>query len=185
MPLTTPAHPEQRAQPASSKDPRPRWPYRGAFDRLRLSGGGGGNRNTLERTCLSPSDPIAEMAELADGRRVKVFLHLRRFVDWDLSRGPSVGIGNLTILAVIVPWLAVLPLRNIVDRTSWAFVLWSTATLSVLWIGFVAWRGWRLFRASALRSDKAFDREERFGLSSDYHESESSTKARRRRQNGG
>ena len=29
-------------QPAKSKDPPPRWPNSGAFDKLRLSGGGGG-----------------------------------------------------------------------------------------------------------------------------------------------
>ncbi len=44
-------------QPAKSKDPRPRWPYSGAFDRLRLSGGGDGA--VLVTSCSFSNDPVA------------------------------------------------------------------------------------------------------------------------------
>ena len=115
---------------------------------------------------------------------MKAFVLLRRFVDWDLSRGPGVGIGNLTLLVLIVPWLTVLPLRDILIGSAWTTVLSVTAIATATWLGFVAWRGWRLIRITGIRGDRAYDRTGKFGLSSDYRETESATETKRRRRNG-
>jgi hypothetical protein len=120
---------------------------------------------------------------MADTRFMKAFALLRRFVDWDLSRGPSVGVGNLTLLVLIVPWLAVLSLRGILIGVVWKTVLSVMAIATVIWLGFVAWRGWRLIRITGIRGDRAYDRTVKFRLSSDYRETESATETRRRRRN--
>jgi hypothetical protein len=115
---------------------------------------------------------------------MKAFSLIRRFVDWDLSRGPSVGIGNLTLLVIIVPWLAVLPLRSMLAGSAWVVLLSITAILTTIWLGFVAWRGWRLIRSTALRGDRAYDRVGKLELASEYKETESATQAKRRRSMG-
>jgi hypothetical protein len=117
-------------------------------------------------------------------RVMKVFAPLRRFLDWDLSRGPSVGIGNLSILLIIIPWVVLLPFRNSMDEATEALALTAASITTAIWLAYVAWRGWRLIRASGVRGDRAYDRRDKLYLSSDYAKSESATKARRRRQNG-
>ena len=121
---------------------------------------------------------------MADTALMKPFLLLRRFVDWDLGRFESVGIGNLTLLVIVVQWLAVLPLRSILIGAAWTVVLWVTIVATTIWLGFVAWRGWRLIRVVMIRGDRAYDRTDKLRLSSDYRETESATKMKRRRRSG-
>ncbi len=106
---------------------------------------------------------------------------LRRFVDWDLSRGPSVGTGNLTILIAITPWAGLLAFRKSMSEAMEAVGLTAASIATVIWLAFVCWRGWRLMRATGIRGDRAYDREGKLNLSSDYLKSESTTKAGRRR----
>ena len=109
---------------------------------------------------------------------MKVFALLRRFVDWDLSRGPSVSTGNLTILVLVFPWFAMLPLRGIVTGAAWTAVVSVTAVATAVWLGFVAWRGWRLIRIAGIRGDRAYDRTGKLKASSVYRATESVTETK-------
>ena len=52
---------------------------------------------------------------------------------------------------------------------------------SLIWLSFVAWRGIRILRVTAIRGDRAYDFRDKHLLSSEYAETESATKANRRR----
>ena len=138
----------------------------------------------MEPDAPCPLTPLRTLLAWPIPALMKAYALLRRFVDWDLSRGPSVGIGNLTLLVVIVPWLAVLPLRSILIGAAWTVVLLVTAISTAIWLGFVAWRGWRLMRITAIRGDRGYDRTGKLELSAEYRETKSITEARRRRRNG-
>jgi len=59
---------------------------------------------------------------------------------------------------------------------------WAIALpLAIAWTGFAVWRLARLTKTDALKGDRAYDREGKFMLPFEYHDTESATRARQRR----
>jgi len=52
--------------------------------------------------------------------------------------------------------------------------------MAIGWITFVAWRGIRMLKASAIQGDRNYDRAGKFKLASEYHETMSATAAARK-----
>lgn len=108
--------------------------------------------------------------------RTRSWLRFRRFVDRELAKPRTTAplpVGLLVFAMVFLrPHLA--PPAAL---AGWIIV----AAACLAWVAFVAWRGWRLFRAGALRSDRAFDQRGKFKLPPEYWTSESASRARRRK----
>ena len=115
---------------------------------------------------------------------MKMLALLCRFVDWDLSRKPVTTAGNLTILLGILPWFLLLTIRDAAKQHVSTPLLVTTISLDVIWFAFVATRAWRLFRVSAERSDRLYDRSGKYALPPEYAETESATSARRKPKSG-
>lgn len=62
--------------PAKSKDPRPRWAYSGAFDNLRLSGGGMGFGLFRKKPAVLQATPLRAFGrcEIAKGMQIELYL---------------------------------------------------------------------------------------------------------------
>ena len=116
---------------------------------------------------------------------MRAFTNLCGFVDRDLSRAPVTTAGSLSLLLGLLPWIALGWLRQTSSRDFAAQLLLPVAILTVVWVGFVAWRGWRLFQAFANRADDLYDRQSKYDLPPEYAKSESSTRAKRRRNKKG
>jgi len=59
-------------------------------------------------------------------------------------------------------------------------IVWTLAAImSAGWLAFVAWRSWRMTKATTTRADRKYDRDGKFKLSSEYHDSYSATAAKR------
>lgn len=102
-----------------------------------------------------------------------VFHRIRQFVDWDLSKTGGINAGMYSLTITFLPVLPFMIARS-------AMGIAMTAPLSVAWATFVAWRAWRLFKASGIRADREYDRKGKFNLPPEYRSTESVTKARRR-----
>lgn len=112
------------------------------------------------------------------GRRWKsrTYLRVRGFVDRNLLQ----GIRTYAHLLGPIPLVVVGGARSYLDRPA-AIIAWTGAALiGVAWTSFVAWRGWRLLRATTIRGDRRFDQRDKFRLSPEYQASESILTARRR-----
>lgn len=99
---------------------------------------------------------------------------LCRFVDWDLGKVPSATAGNLSVLVGVLLFVPAL-------ATGSPIALLLGTFLCLAWLLFVGWRWWRLFRATALRGDRKFDRVDKYKQPPEYVGSESVTNARRRK----
>ncbi len=107
-----------------------------------------------------------------------ILSRLCRFVDWDLSKTGGVRRGAGSLLIAMLPPLAVGAAKPAYDVG--AASLAGAALISAIWLVFVGWRGWRLFRATAIKVDRKFDQETKYKLPPEYRKSESVTEAKRR-----
>jgi hypothetical protein len=92
---------------------------------------------------------------------------------------PVTTAGSLSLLVVMLPWLAIMFQRKADETTStslWILVL----ALDVVWFAFVGWRACRLVRQFVKQRDRLYDRSEKYALPPEYVDTESATKARRR-----
>ena len=111
---------------------------------------------------------------------MKPFQRLCRFIDWDLGKTGYIrsGAWSLTVGLLLLTIPLVLFRYPYNGTAKWAIV--SAVTLCAMWFSFVAWRGFRLMRVSAIRGDRRYDRESKYELATDYHSTESATAASRR-----
>jgi hypothetical protein len=114
---------------------------------------------------------------------MKIFALLCRFVDWDFRRKPITTAGNLNLLIGMLPWLGLALIDQQANTRTPPSILAVVIAADVGWFSFVGWRGWRLFRQFAARSDRLYDRRGKHLLPPEYRGRESATKARRRRKN--
>jgi hypothetical protein len=84
------------------------------------------------------------------------------------------GIRSRAVLAPAFPPL-ILPVIFSPNWIVWVIV----AGVSGGWVLFVAWRTWRMTKATVLKSDREYDQKGKFQLSREYWGSESATAARR------
>jgi hypothetical protein len=107
---------------------------------------------------------------------LNLYLRLRGWVDHDLkerSRPASLFFG-------IVPISPALILKQTEAAALAPVALVLGIVIGIGWTMFVGWRAVRLAKASAARADRAYDRQGKFSLASEYHASESATRAKRR-----
>ena len=125
--------------------------------------------------------PIADISELEETVPMAPLQRLFRFIDWDLGRTGYIRAGAwslfIGLLIVSIP-LAVFsfPYDGV---AAWAIAV--AIGLCLIWFGFVAWRALRLIRASAIKGDRSYDRQNKYKLAVDYHSTESETSASRRK----
>jgi hypothetical protein len=110
-----------------------------------------------------------------------VFTRLCRFMDWDLSATGYVRSGAWSITSGLLIVNLPIPFVSRPYGVLEMLVIAMVVGLALAWFAFVAWRGWRLLRASGARGDRAYDRHGKFDLPSEYAASESATRATRRR----
>ena len=105
------------------------------------------------------------------------YLAVRRWVDglW--------GEWGTQVKVTLLPAIALLLLPPLTGLTS-AFVWTACVALALAWVGFVLWRGWRVGKAGAIKADRYYDREGKFGLAPESHPTDSATVASRRRTRG-
>ena len=73
----------------------------------------------------------------------------------------------------MTPWLLVAAHRSTLT------LLFAACTSGVM-LAFILWRCWVVFRQGAAKRDEWYDREGKFDLASEYHETESATAASRK-----
>lgn len=107
------------------------------------------------------------------------------FVDHDLSKTGKVQSGARSLfIAMSIGCSPLLLVSRPYNKTEIVLII-VAISISIFWIAFVFWRGWRLFKAITLRVDRSFDRVEKFKLADEYHSSKSATaKARRKLSDG-
>ena len=115
---------------------------------------------------------------------MSAFHRLCRFIDRDLSKTGYIRSGgwslSIAMLILSMPLLAFTsPYRG---AAAWAVA--AAVSLCLIWLGFVAWRGVRIMRATSRKSDRRYDREGKFLLAPEYHGSDSATGAARRKRRG-
>lgn len=111
------------------------------------------------------------------------FARLCRFVDWDLSRSSGVHTGSCSLLIALM--IVGLPafLLDLPVHGNGVIVVAAFGAVAALWIGFVLLRGWRLLRAEAMKSDRAYDSSGKYQLPPEYAQTERATKAAQQRAN--
>ena len=112
---------------------------------------------------------------------MSAFSRLCRFVDWDLSKGPRVSAGNVSLAIGLLLGLPFIAFRSSAAGRLEPLILGVTLAVAVAWSALVAWRAWRLIRASAAKGDRQYDREGKLTLSAEYQDSQSATKTRSRK----
>lgn len=106
---------------------------------------------------------------------------VRKFVDWDLSGTGYIRSGSWSFLIALLLAFGPFPFVERPYSAPNLVVIGLAIIASLIWLSFVAWRGIRIFRATAMRGDRAYDRFDKHLLSPEYAATESATKARRRR----
>ena len=109
------------------------------------------------------------------------YLAVRRFIDWDLSGNGYIRSGSWSLFIALLLACAPLPFVERPYSPHALAVIALAIVASLIWLSFVAWRGIRIFRATASHGDRSFDRHDKHLLSSEYAAAESATKAKRRR----
>ncbi len=99
-----------------------------------------------------------------------------RLVDWDIAQPKP---GRLALLIGIAPWIALSLLNGQSEKASIS-AFYSAIIFDVFWFGFTGWRGWLIFRRTAIREDRRYDRIGKYLLPPEYANTESATKARER-----
>lgn len=100
------------------------------------------------------------------------YLVVRRYVDAQFAARSLQY--KVLLLPAGLPFAILAPLMRGED-----WLLWSCVGWAVLWIGFVGWRGMRMLRANAKKSDRVYDRRTKFELAREYWTTESATQTRR------
>jgi hypothetical protein len=126
--------------------------------------------------------PVAGIRIIREVGVMKLYSTLRRLVDWDLNQHHRPG--SLSLLLGMLPWLGIVPISRWLDRSLEQGLIVIATVLTAVWLLFVVWRGWRLLRASILKSDRAYDRKGRFMLPPEYKRTISATGAKRQREGG-
>jgi hypothetical protein len=112
---------------------------------------------------------------------MKPYMRLRKFVDWDLSKTGAIRSGAATLLiAMAIASAPFIVVEQPFSANAWAAICLAFAA-SLAWLAFVAWRGYRLLRAHAIKGDRKFDLRDKHRLHEEYASTESATKARVRR----
>jgi hypothetical protein len=109
--------------------------------------------------------------------RPSIYLRIRRGVDHDLSTRTKPGSPVLIAIPIIAAMLVERAGSAHLTTVAWILAL----ALSTAWLLFIGWRTSRMFRASGIKGDRDYDRQGRFALPTNYANSESATRARRRR----
>jgi len=99
----------------------------------------------------------------------ELYYAIRHWVDrqW---RAPGQQ-SKVLLLPIAIPFLAI------------AMIGWSPGFGAIalgwcaLWTGFVFWRGWLYFKEACREGDRRFDRQGKFRLGREYHDTESATAA--------
>lgn len=112
---------------------------------------------------------------------MRIITSVCSFIDRDLAKRPRVSAGNLTLLVGILLWLPLIVLRRQLSDSAQMVAFVMTLAATTAWFTLVAWRGWQLFRASASRADRQYDRVGKFNLLPEYNDSESAHQARERK----
>ncbi len=87
--------------------------------------------------------------------------------------------GRAAAVAGAMPALAMAAIDSVAGGP-WLTAGWAAALAAAAsWWAFIAWRGWRMTRAWALRRDRLYDRGGKLGLPSEYAATRSATAARR------
>ena len=130
---------------------------------------------------LSATAPIADIGVFRHRALMRDYRAVRKLVDRDLAATGYVRSGGCSLVIALL--LACLPLPVVARPYSLAEQLLIAGAIltSFGWLTFVAWRGIRIFRASVMRGDRTYDRQDKHLLSADYATTESETKARRSR----
>jgi len=92
------------------------------------------------------------------------YLAVRRLVDADLGRRHR----------PVSPWLAVVPfvLGVAVPGRHQSACLVAAGALALAWLGFIGWRSVRLLKAAGMRAGRRYERDGRYRLSAEYHDTE-------------
>ena len=90
---------------------------------------------------------------------MKTYVFVRNWVD-DCLAGPRAML--LASVAVVLPILLSGLMISAVSRSAFALTLFGA--ISVVWLAFVFWRGWRLGKADAFKRDRSHETSNRRGL---------------------
>lgn len=112
---------------------------------------------------------------------MRSYLALRRFVDWDLSGTGFIRSGSWSLMIALLLACGPLPFVGRLSSPSALTVTALAIGASLIWLSFVAWRGIRIFRVTSIRGDRRYDRHNKHRLSSEYADTESAIKSKRRR----
>ena len=94
--------------------------------------------------------------------RDRHYLFVRRWVDRKLSH-------SRRYVQEEAGWPALLPILPLVALRSTNGWAWGVAaSISAVWLGFVAWRAIRLIRAGNIKSDRFYDVKGKFDLPPEY-----------------
>ena len=111
---------------------------------------------------------------------MKLIANLHRFIAWDFKGGPPSATRASYVIAVLI---ALSPM-SILERPyegSDIVIFSITTMLSLSWLGFVAWRLFRITKAESISADRQYDRHGKFELPPEYSATESATSASRRK----
>ena len=106
---------------------------------------------------------------------MSLYLKTRKWVDAQWN-APGSRHRKLLVVLPFVPALLTPIIGN------WWF--WPSVVFGLAFNAFAAWRGVRTMRASAISTDRQYDRDGKFKLSKEYHSTESATAASRRSRKG-
>ena len=106
---------------------------------------------------------------------MSLYLKTRKWVD-EKWNAPGSRHRKLLVVLPFVPALLTPIIGN------WWF--WPSVVFGLAFNAFAAWRGVRTMRASAISTDRQYDRDGKFKLSKEYHSTESATAASRRSRKG-
>jgi hypothetical protein len=108
---------------------------------------------------------------------MSAYLRIRRFVDRDLGDRFRPASIFIALIPLLIAGVVTRQLGQVASPGIWIV----GTVISICWLAFVAWRGSRLFRAVGLRGDREFDQVTKFTLPPEYRDSESLTRAMRRK----
>ena len=127
---------------------------------------------------------------------MSLYLSIRKLVDADLSSGSRRNADGqrerfvpdraISYFVALLPPFLLGMVTSIVDVGAVAWTI--SCTISAAAFTFVVWRNWRIFRASALKSARSYERRGRYALPPEYADATSAEldkrRARSKRGNG-
>ena len=106
------------------------------------------------------------------------YLQVRRWVDRDLSNN---RLRSLAMSATFLPILAIVLIAPVLPGPLKVIGWIAAVGAGSSWGAFVIWRGFKLTKAAIIRGDRAYDRTGKFALPPEYRDTESATRALKRR----